>query len=101
MTGTVNVGTEHRPFIVYFPKRGQGKNLEPAGVGEDIPVPIHKLMKPTGGGYYLGSGPEVQMVGIGQDDLKSYLLYVIFGEGFDGSVGSYGHKYRGKYRAMG
>ena len=49
----------------------QREHLEAAGVGQDRPVPGHELVQPAELGDQVGAGAEVQVVGVGEDDLRA------------------------------
>jgi|GEM_PF-6048796 len=53
-----------------FAPVGEGKDLIPAGVGEDRAGPLHERVKPAGLFEDFGAGPEVEVVRIAEDDLR-------------------------------
>ena len=57
--------------------------LEPAAVGQDGTVPTHETMEAAGGADDFDSGPDIQMIGVAQNDLRAQLaeiLHQIVGE---------------------
>ncbi len=52
------------PFILYFIQFGKRKNLKPAAVRKDRPVPVHKLVKSARLFYELIAGTKIQMISV-------------------------------------
>ncbi len=48
---------------------GEREDLEPAAVGQDGAVPVHEPVQPAKGLDHLAPGPQVEVVGVAQDDL--------------------------------
>ena len=48
----------------------QREDLEAAGVGQDRPVPAHEAVQAAELGDQLVAGPEVQVVGVAEQDLR-------------------------------
>jgi hypothetical protein len=51
--------------------RGQTENLKPTTVGKDGSIPTHEPMQSARGGKSLQTRTQHEMVGIGQDDLRT------------------------------
>ena len=76
------------PDVVEF---GERKDLEPAAVGEDGPVPVHEFVEPPCRLYKLVPGAHIEVVGIREDDLRARLLQVARQHALDGRLRADGH----------
>ena len=79
----VDVGPKHDLLFIQLPQSCQTENLKPATVCQNRPIPIHKPMQATEFRNDLGSGPQRQVVGIGEDFLNADLLQLIWREPLD------------------
>jgi hypothetical protein len=64
------VGLEGHPPGVDLGQPGQGEDLKPTAVGQDGPVPVHEAVQPREAADHLAARPQVQVVGVAQDDLR-------------------------------
>ena len=61
-------GCEGHPVVVDRAQVGQAEHLEPAGIGQDRAIPAHEPCRPPSAAMR-STGPERQVVGVGQQDL--------------------------------
>ena len=99
--GPVQVRAELRPLLRDPPQGGQGKDLVAPGIRKDVALPTHEGVQAAGAADHLGSGPQVQVIGVGQDDLHAQLFQPLRVDGLDRGVGAHGHEYRGLHPAVG
>jgi hypothetical protein len=55
-------------FFVDFAKFTERNHLESSGIGENVPVPTHELMKAADFGEELLSGKVGEVIGVGEED---------------------------------
>ena len=60
------MAVEGDPFFFDFPQRSQAEHLEPPAVGEDGPLPPHKLVQAAPAVDQLVPGTDVEVVGVAQ-----------------------------------
>src|SRR5690606_34001977 len=65
----VNVALEVRAVLVHGAGVGQRKNLKPARVGQHRTVPVHEAVDAAEFFKHLGTGPQEQVIGIGEQDV--------------------------------
>ena len=58
------------PSSSTLPEVREAEDLEAAGIGQDRPVPAHEPMQPAEPGDPLVAGPQREVVGVGEDDLR-------------------------------
>ena len=58
-------------------QRGEREHLKAAGVGEDRPVPLHELVQAAQLANQLVAGPEVQVIGVGEDHLRVHRVQIV------------------------
>lgn len=92
MPGAIQMRGKGDPLLTDLAQIPQGKNLEPAAVGEDGPVPIHKFVQAAGLLDDILPRPQIQMIGIAQDDLGAQGFQVPVVHGLDRSLGADGHE---------
>lgn len=99
---SVDVGGESDALLGDLSQSGQGEHLEPAGVGENGAVPVHKLVEAAHLLHNAVTGTEMEMIGVGQLNLAAHILQVVGRHcALDGALGADVHKNRGLYRAVG
>ena len=59
---------EGHPLLAHGAEGRQAEDLVAAGVGEDGAVPVHEAVQPPQGLDGLHPGPQIQVVGVAQDD---------------------------------
>ena len=91
----VDVRTETAPFLGDFTALGQRKDLKTAAIGQYRPLPPAETVQTAGPFEDFGARPQVQVIGIPQNDLRAHLpLQVAVENALDASDRSYGHKNR-------
>ncbi len=73
----VEVAAERHPVVVDRVEVVERDDLESAGVGEDRPVPAHEPVQAAKPLDPLVARPQVEVVRVGQDDLRPDLLEVV------------------------
>gem|GEM_PF-5117550 len=94
------MGLEIRTFICDPAKPGQRKNLKPAAVGQNGTMPVHKPVQAGELADDITSGPEIQMVGVAQNNLCATGCQILGRQGFDCGQCANRHKDRCFNRAM-
>ena len=64
MIGTIDMAFETHSFFFYLSSTGKRIYLIPSTIGEDISIPMHKLMQTSCLLQYRSSRTQVEMVGI-------------------------------------
>ena len=82
------------PLFGNFSSFGKTKYLKPAGVGQDWPGPIHKLMQATLLFDDLRPRSQHQVKGISQNYLAAEFPQFLGGHRLDGAIGPHRHKNR-------
>ena len=81
------------PFFADTPSVGQRKNLVASAIGEEGPLPLHERMQPPRFFEQIRPRPQVQVVGIAQDNPGPYaVLEFIAAQTFDRTQGPNGHE---------
>ena len=101
MAGTVNVALEGHSLVSDFSEGSQGKNLKSPRIREKVLVPQGKTVKSTSFFHNINSRPQVQVVGVGQENLKANFFQIILCHGLDGGTGSHWHEHGSANWAMG
>ena len=89
---TVKVRAECDALLVDFAKSVQAEYLESARVGEDRALPRHKAVQSTQPAYDVYTGPQVEVVGISEQNLDVQLVEQVLGHAFDRGQRSNRHK---------
>ena len=100
MAGAVQVGSEGDPVGVDLPAVGQGKDLVPAGIGQQRARPTHELVEAAKPGDRLVAGAQVQMVGVGEEQSCAQSFQLRGGDGLDRRLRAYGGEERGEQFAV-
>ena len=89
------MGRKDNSFFANFPAMTQGVDLVTTAVGEDGLVPAVETVKPAGLFQNVDSRPEIQMIGITEDDLgPDHAFQFVLVYGLDRSGGTYRHEDR-------
>ena len=91
MFASVDVGGKFHARIGNFIELCERKDLKPAAVRQNGPVPIHEGMKPARFFYDIVAGAHVEVIGICEDDLRARLLQIARKYALDGRLRSHGH----------
>jgi hypothetical protein len=87
-------GAETNPALLHFQCLGEREDLETTAIGEQWALPTHKRMQASLPLYQFGPGAQKEMIGIGQQHLKSNILEFPRRHGLHGTPGSHGEKCR-------
>ena len=98
--GTVQVRTKGRALLGDLGQLLQAEDLESAAIGEDGPIPVHKLVQAAETPDQLMAGPDIEMIGITEDNLGIHLGQVFRGDGLHRAQSAHRHKYRGLKGSM-
>ena len=103
--GTIKVRAKLDAIGRDFAQGRQGKDLEAATVGQHGPVPAHKFVHAAGPSNQFVTRPQVQVVGVGQDDLGTATILAqrfkhLLRHGFYTGGRTHGHKDWSFNRAM-
>ena len=94
----VEMRAERDAVVVDRAQVAQADHLVAAGVGQDRPVPGHELVQAAEALDALVAGPQVQVVGVAQDDLGADLVEVVGIERLDRGVGADRHEHAASRR---
>lgn len=78
-------------FVLYFIQLGERKDLESAAVRENRAVPRHEPMQSAGRPDELVARPHIQMIGVGENNLRSRLFEIARHDAFDRRLRAHGH----------
>ena len=87
----VQVALEGYALLADLADTGEGKDLKPAAVGEDGLGPAHEAVQAARLADQILAGAQVQVVGVGQHDLRADFQHLARGHGLDGGGGAHGH----------
>jgi hypothetical protein len=90
----IQVRAEFDPPLIYLAPVRQAEDLIAAAIGEDWLVPTDELVQAASTGNQLIAGPEHQVIGIAQNDLRINFLEMLRGQGLDDALGSHRHERR-------
>jgi|GEM_PF-4714734 len=92
---TIDVGLENHPLFLYLPQSRQTEHLKAPAVGEDVVIPVAETMEPSELPEYVNSRSQIQMVGVGKDEVVADLVHMLMIDTLYGSIGSHRHERRG------
>src|SRR5262245_27538509 len=84
--GTIQMRAKLCALFVDLPSSGEAEYLIPAAVGEDRMWPADELMQPTSAGDQLVARPQIQVIGVAEDDLRAGLLEIAVERRLDASL---------------
>ena len=87
----VQMALEGHAFFLDLADAGKGEYLKPAAVGQDGLGPGHELMQAARLADQVFAGAKVQVIGVGEHDLRADLQHFPGGHGLDGGHGAHGH----------
>ena len=87
----VQMALEGHAFFLDLADAGKGKHLKPAAVGQDGLGPRHELVQAARLADQVFAGAKVQVIGVGEHDLRADLQHLPGGHGLDGGHGAHGH----------
>jgi hypothetical protein len=71
MLGPIQMRSEVNPLICDLPQGRQAENLKPPTICKNRPLPVHEFVKPLGLADNSHAGSQVEVVCIGEDNLRS------------------------------
>ena len=83
MPGAVVERFEADPVAVDLRGIAEAEDLETAGIGENGPIPAHELVQPTRTRHHTRARPEIQVIGVRQDNAGARLRELPRRQGFD------------------
>ena len=95
MAGAVQMRPEGHALLAHGAQGRQAEDLVAAGVGEDGAVPVHEAVQPPQGLDGRNPGPQVEVIGVAQDDAGADFVQVLRGQGLHRGVGPHRHEHRG------
>ena len=91
--GPVEVRSEFNAMRPDLANLGEAEHLESATVGQDGLLPVHETMQPACRVDDLHARPDVQMVGVAQNDLRAHLLQFAGINGLHRRLSAHGHEH--------
>ena len=87
----VQMALESHAFFLDLADAGKGKYLKPAAVRQDGLGPGHELVQAARLADQVFAGAKVQVIGIGEHDLRADFQHFPGGHGLNGGHGAHGH----------
>ena len=94
MQRAVDIAAEARAVLLHRTIFGQGKNLEPAGVGQHRAVPVHEAVNTAELAKYARARPQQQVVGVGEQHPRAGRLERLDRLAFDRGLRAHRHEDR-------
>ena len=82
----VEMRSEVRPVLVDRPPRGEAEHLIPAAVGQDRLRPADEPVEPAPAGDEIVAGPQIQVIGVAQQDLGADRFEIAVRDAFHGAL---------------
>jgi len=101
MAAAVQVRAEADALVGDLTQPAQAEDLKAAGVGEQGPRPTHEPVQPAHAADGFVAGPQVEMIGVGEDDLRAQRFQHVLRNGLDRARGAHRHEDRRFYRPVG
>lgn len=92
MLGTVEMGAEKHALFCDLAQITEAEDLEAAAVGEDWAIPVHEAVETAELTDKLMPWPQIQMIGIGKNDLRFCVFELVGRQGLDGGLGADRHE---------
>ncbi len=90
----IDVALKNRTLLGHGAGVRQGEYLEAARIGEDGAFPAHEAVNAAGAAKDLGTGPQQEMIGIREENLRAGVLEGLRKLGLDCRLGADGHEER-------
>ena len=100
MLAAVEMRAKRRPFLVHFAPRGKTEDLIAAAVGEDRLVPADEPVKAAECADARGARPQIEMIGIGEDDLRAQVVEIAMRHRLHGALRADRHEGRRVHDAV-
>ena len=91
---------ERDTSLRHFAQIAEAEHLKAAGIGEDGAVPCHEPLYPSQLPYRLDARPEVEVVGVIEENLHAQLFELVLGDTLHRSERADRHEHRRLYLAM-
>src|ERR1700743_2200355 len=91
---------ETNTFLADLAQLTQAKDLKAAGVGKHSPIPTHESVQPAQLAYQLMPRPQIEVIGVSQNDLRIQVFQHVLRHGFYRGSRSHRHEYRRLYNAV-
>ena len=98
MARAVDMGLKGRPLLGDLPQGAQAVDLESAAVGQDGAGPVHEPVQAAELGDQSMSRPQIEMVGVAEDDLRAQVADLLRRQRLDGALGA--HRHEGRRRDL-
>ncbi len=95
------MGAEGDALFADFAQFIEAENLKTAGIGKDGARPGHETVQPAQLAYLLHSGPQIQVVGVAEQNLHAKFFENVLRNAFDGSQRADRHEDRSFDLAVG
>ena len=92
MPAAVQMGLELHAVLGELAQLGQREHLKSAAVGQYRAIPVHEAVQPARLGDQILAGAQVQMIGVGEDNLRADLLQFVGRHGFDRGLRAHRHE---------
>lgn len=92
MLGAVEMGAEKHAFFRDLAQIAEAEHLEATAIGEDRAIPVHEAVETAELTDKLMPWPQVQMIGIGKNDLRFCIFELVRRQGLDGGLGADRHE---------
>ena len=99
--GAVEVRLKPHPLAPNAVQLGETPHLEPAGIGQQQPIPGHEAVQSPHLADEPMPGPQVEMVGVAEDDLGAQLPQIGLAKGLHRSLRPHRHERGGVNTAAG
>ena len=86
MLAAIEMRSKRHTFLVHLPPRGQAEHLIAAAVGQDRLLPADELMEAAETADALGAGPQIEMIGVGENDLRAQVVEIAMRHRLDGAL---------------
>jgi hypothetical protein len=101
MPTAVNVGLKKGPLIGNFPERSETEYLVASRIGKNVMLPGRETVKAAERRDDIHSRAQKKVIRIAQDETISHPVKGVMANGLYGTAGTYRHKRRSLYIAMG
>ena len=101
MPRAIDVGLKGHAILIQLSEFGERHDLEPAGIGQDRPRPVHEFMQAAERRDPLRARPQHEMIGVGEHDIGAERLYRFGMHRLDGASRADRHEGRRTDRSAG
>ena len=101
MGRSIQVGAELHPVLTHLPQLVEAEDLKSAGIGKHGAGPGDEAVQSAEPANQLMPRAQVQVIGIGKNDLRVQLFEQMLGDGLDRPRGAHRHEGRSLDQPMG